>query len=54
MKFKIEDIGKRCLSIYKDDRVPAYGVMGKCYDENDILTDRNCIVYGYLGLEWGE
>lgn len=54
MKFKIEDIGKRCLSIYKDDRVPAYGVMGKCYDENDILTDMNCIVYGYLGLEWGE
>lgn len=54
MKFKIEDIGKRCLSIYKDNRVPAYGVMGKCYDENDILTDRNCIVYGYLGLEWGE
>ena len=54
MKFKIEDIGKRCLSIYKDDRVPAYGVMGKCYDENDILTDMNCIVYGYLGLEWRE
>lgn len=54
MKFKIEDIGKLGSFIYKDDMVPAYGVMGKCCDENDILTDKNCIVYGYLGLELGE
>lgn len=54
MKFKIEDIGKLGSFIYKDDMPPAYGAIGKCYDENDILTDKNCIVYGYLGLEWGE
>lgn len=54
MKFKIEDIGKLGSFVHEDDMPLAYGVMGKCYDENDILTDRNCIVYGYLGLEWGE
>ena len=53
MKFKIENIGKLGSFIYKDDMVPAYGAIGKCYDENDILTEKNCIVYGYLGLEWG-
>ena len=53
MKFKIEDIGKIGSFVYKDDMVPAYGVTGKYYDENDMLTDKNCIVYGYLGLEWG-
>lgn len=54
MKFKIEDIGKLGSFIYKDDMVPAYGAIGKCCDENDILKDKDCIVYGYLGLEWGE
>lgn len=53
MKFKIEDIGKIGSFVYKDDMVPAYGVTGKHYDKNDMLTDKNCIVYGYLGLEWG-
>ena len=54
MKFKIEDIGKLGSIVYEDDMTPAYGVMGKLYDEKDMLTDKNCIVYGYLGLEWGE